>query len=347
MTSTHDTLTPPPTVPAAARLLDLVMGNWRAGVVSAFAELGVADALRDEKLTPASIARHLGLANSTCTRFCTAAAAVGLLDAGADGTVSLSELGRTLLSESPGSMRNFARWCGSTADRTTWSQLHTAVRTGRSPFPAIHGTDVWEFLQTRPADAAVFDAAMTELSRNVIGPVVGVLDLTSFSSVTDVGGGRGALLAAILKSAPHLRGVLFDQADVVSLAPDVLRSAGVADRVTIIAGSFFDSVPSGSDLFVISNVLHDWDDDRTRAILGSISSAMSPGHQIAIVEAVAGVDDRFDEAIALMDMDMLALCEGKQRTVGEFRDLLAEFGLTLTAIDRAGLQSVVRATKTD
>ncbi len=125
----------------------------------------------------------------------------------------------------------------------------------------------------------------------------------------------------------------------------MLQDAGVAERVTLAPGSFFDELPSGSDIFLISNVLHDWDDSRTRAILRNIATAMRPGDDLAVIEAVVGVDAQFDEAIGLMDMDMLVLCDGKQRSLEDFRVLLAELGIEVTGLSRAGLQSIVHGTK--
>ncbi|ONI78050.1 hypothetical protein ALI144C_32220 [Actinosynnema sp. ALI-1.44] len=341
----HEPPAPAQADPAALRLLDLISGYWRAGVVSTFAELGIADSLGSECLPPAEVALRLGLDGSTCARFCRAAAAIGLLTRTPEGAVSLTDLGRALMTDAPGSVRDVARWSGSIAERATWTQLDAAVRTGHSRFSAVHGHDIWDFFDSHPAVGAVFDAAMTDLSRTVIAAVADVLDLAGVTTVTDVGGGRGGLLAAMLTRAPHVRGVLFDQPEVVALAPEVFLAAGVEDRVTITAGSFFDAIPAGSDLFVISNVLHNWDDDRTRAILRSVASAMKAGDQLAIVEALPDVDPRFDELVALMDMDMLVLCAGKQRTIDDYRALLAEVDIEITGVDRAGLESVVRATK--
>lgn len=334
----------PPSAPVAVQILDLLMGGWRAGVVSTFAELGVADGLAAGGLTPAQLAVRLGLEHDTAERFFRAGASVGLLRRGEHDTLELTELGRALASDD-GSMRNFARWTGSTAERATWAHLATAVRTGRSPFAAMHGSGVWEFMESDPDTAAVFNSAMTELSKRVIQPVIEAFDFSRFSSVTDVGGGRGALLAAVLRKHPEMTGVLFDQPDVVSRSLPELSDAAVAHRVTVKSGSFFDGVPSGSDLFMISNVLHDWDDGRSRLILRNIAEAMHEGAHIAVVEAVAGLDDTADKAISLMDMDMLLLCEGKQRTVEEFRLLLAEVGIELVGVSRAGLQSVVEGRK--
>lgn len=342
MKNSANTTTPP----ASLQLLDLAMGSWRAGVVSAFAELGVADAFWGGSLTKTQLAFRLGLERDIVDRFCRAVVAVGLMTEAPHGTVTLTELGEALATHSPDSMRNFARWSGSTADRATWAHLPVALRTGRSPFAAVHGTEVWDFLDTHPDTAVVFNAAMTELSRHVIRPVVGSMDFSGYQSVMDVGGGRGALLSVVLQENPHLVGVLFDQPEVLVQAPQVLEEAGVADRVTLAPGSFFDELPpSGSDLFLISNVLHDWDDIKTRTILRNIAGAMRPGDDLAIVEAVVGVDDRFDEAIALMDMDMLVLCDGKQRSLEDFRVLLAEFHIELKGLSRAGLQSIIRGTK--
>ncbi len=345
MKSTQDLEIRSETVPVSFRLLDLVMGSWRSGVVSAFAELGVADAFRSETITPTQLAFRLGLEPDICDRFCRAAIGVGLLRQAGHETLELTDLGQALATDAPDSMQNFARWSGSTADRATWAKLGTAVRTGRSPFAAIHGSGVWDFLDSHPDTSAVFDGAMTELSRHVIGPVVESMDFSGYTRVTDVGGGRGALLSRILQLNPHLTGVLFDQPIVLNRAPQVLDQAEVSARVTLSPGSFFDKIPSGSDLFIISNVLHDWDDTHCRTILRNISQAMMPGHDLAIVEAVVGVDPKFDAAIGLMDMDMLVLCDGKQRSVADFRMLLAEFNLQITSIDRVGLQSIIRATK--
>lgn len=345
MKSSDDTQTRPVGPPVSVQVMDMLMGSWRAGVVSAFAELGVADAFQSSGLTLTQLAFRLGLERDISERFCRASAAVGLIRDGLHGTLELTELGTALATDSPDSMRNFARWSGSTADRATWAHLPMAVRTGRSPFTAVHGTGVWDFLDTHPDTGAVFNSAMTELSRHVIHPVVESVDFSRYKSVTDVGGGRGALLSVILRENPHLDGVLVDQPDVLSRAPQILEDAGVEGRVTLAPGSFFDPLPTGSDLFIVSNVFHDWDDAHTRAILRNIAAAMRTGDDIAIVEAVVGVDPRFDEAIGLMDMDMLVLCDGKQRSLDDFRILLAEFHIEVTGVGRASLQSIVHGTK--
>ncbi|MGZ9935063.1 methyltransferase [Streptomyces sp. NC-S4] len=335
----------PPSPPVSIQLLDLLMGSWRAGVVSTFAELGVADALGPGGLTPAQLAVRLGLKRDIAERFFRASASVGLLQQTEQHTMELTALGHALATDDDSSMRNFARWTGSTAERATWAHLPTAVRTGRSPFAAMHGSGVWEFMESNPDTAAVFNSAMTELSKRIIRPVVEAFDFSRFGSITDVGGGRGALLSAVLQKHPAASGVLFDQPDVVSRAWPELADAGVADRVTVKAGSFFDSVPAGSDLYMASNVFHDWDDARSRLILKNIAAAMHEGAHLAVVEAVAGVDEKADQSIALMDMDMLVLCEGKQRTVQEFRTLMSEVGIELVQVSRAGLQSVIEGRK--
>ncbi|MEU0627560.1 methyltransferase [Streptomyces sp. NPDC005989] len=336
---------PPSPAPVSLQLLDLLMGSWRAGVVSTFAELGVADALTPGALGSSQLAVRLGLERDTADRFFRAGAAVGLLRRTGQDALQLTALGRALATDDADSMRNFARWAGSTAERATWAHLPTAVRTGRSPFAAMHGSGVWEFMESNPDTAAVFNSAMTELSKRVIRPVVEAFDFSRFGSVTDVGGGRGALLSAVLQKHSGISGVLFDQPDVVSRAWPELSDAGVSDRVTVKAGSFFDSVPPGSDLYMVSNVFHDWDDARSRHILKNIASAMREGAHLAVVEAVAGLDDTADRAISLMDMDMLVLCEGKQRTVQEFRSLMSEVGIELVGVARAGLQSVIEGKK--
>ncbi|MFF7331965.1 methyltransferase [Streptomyces sp. NPDC008150] len=331
-------------LPAPARVLQLLAGGWLAQAVSAVAELGVADALAGGPLPVADVAAATGTHAPTLHRLLRTAADAGLLDE-TDDTFALTELGHALRDDSPGSLRNFAIWTGLPAERAAWTGLADAVRTGRTAFPDVHGASVWEYLGEHPDVLTVFDKAMTEASRGIIAPVVAAYDFGAFRSVVDVGGGRGALLAAVLAANPGANGVLYDRPEVVSEAEPTLRAAGVRDRVRLTGGDFFDTVPAGGDAYVLSNIIHDWDDELSRRILGNVRSALGDDGRVLLVEAVLPDRPRPTPTVSLMDLDMLVVAGGKQRTAGEFEVLLEKSGLRLTRIVPGGHCSVVEAVR--
>ena len=149
--------------------------------------------------------------------------------------------------------------------------------------------------------------------------------------VVDVGGGQGVLLAAVLRAHPHLRGVLFDQPAVVAGAAPVLRAAGVADRCEVVGGDFFAAVPAGGDVYLLSRILHDWDDARATALLRVLHRAARPGARLVVVERVLPPGDAPHPG-KLIDLTMLVMLGGRERTEAEFRALLAGAGFSLTRV---------------
>ncbi|WP_225812476.1 acetylserotonin O-methyltransferase [Streptomyces spinosus] len=330
-------------LPAPARILNLLAGGWLAQAVSAVAELGVADALADGPRSVHDLAAATGTHAPSLHRLLRTAADAGLLEELDDQAFALTELGQALREDSPGSLRNFAIWTGLPAERHAWTGLADAVRTGRTAFPDVHGTSVWDYLGEHPDILTVFDKAMTEASRGIIAPVVAAYDFGAFRTVVDVGGGRGALLAAVLDANPGVSGTLYDRPEVVSQAEDTLRAAGVRDRVRLVGGDFFDTVPGGGDAYVLSNIIHDWDDELSRRILRNCRTALGDDGRVLLVEAVLLERPRPTPTVSLMDLDMLLVAGGKQRTAGEFEVLLEKSGLRLTRIVPGGHCSVVEA----
>nr|CBH32102.1 putative O-methyltransferase [Streptomyces albaduncus] len=337
--------TTPPKPPPSAQVLQLATSSWTAAAVSAAAELGVADALADGARPSDEIARSVGAHPPTCYRLLWACAAIGLLEESEGRVFALTEAGDALRGDSPHSMRNFARWVGLAADRNTWAGLADSVRTGDPAFARVHGQDVWEYMRDRADVSTVFDDAMTEASRQLIAPVVDAYDFGGTGTLVDVAGGHGALLAAILAAHPGLRGLLYDRPEVVEGAKQTFQDRGVDDRVEIVAGDFFDSVPEGKDAYLLSNVIHDWDDEPSLTILGNCRRALAEGGRVLLVEAVMPERDASSPTVTLMDLNMLVLCGGKQRTETEFAELLGRAGLRLTRVVRAGLHSVVEAVR--
>ena len=184
---------------------------------------------------------------------------------------------------------------------------------------------------------------MTELSRRFITPVVLAYDFGWASTVVDVGGGRGALLAAILAANPAARGVLYDLPAVVAGARAVLDEAGVGDRCEPLAGDFFESVPSEADVYLLANIVHDWDDERAQRILANCRAAMADDGRVLLCESLLP-DGTGDSPARLMDLNMLVSASGgRQRTSGELAGLLAGAGLELAEVLPGGIYSLVVA----
>ncbi|MFJ6567687.1 methyltransferase [Streptomyces sp. NPDC091292] len=335
----------PAELPASVRLLQLVTAGWLAQAVSAAAELGLADALAAGPRPVADIAAATGTHAPSVYRLLRACADIGLFDERDEQVFSLTELGEALRDDSPTSLRHFAIWTGLPAERHAWAGLADAVRTGRTAFADVLGTPVWDYMGDHPDVLTVFDKAMTEASRQIISPVVAAYDFGAFSTVVDVGGGRGALLAAVLAANPATRGVLYDRPEVIASAGEPLRAAGVADRVDLVGGDFFASVPEGGDAYVLSNIIHDWDDDLSRRILGNCRDALADGGRVLLVEAVLPDRPRPTPTVSLMDLDMLVVAGGRQRTAAEFDTLLGRSGLKLSRIVPGGHCGVVEAVR--
>jgi hypothetical protein len=248
-----------------------------------------------------------------------------------DGRFALNALGETLRSDAPMSMAGMARMVGHPHYREHWSGLADAVRTGEAYPPKLRGMGSWEWLETQPEFAAIFNDAMTSVSEFAVAPMVAAYDFTPFPTIVDVGGGHGRLLSAIVAATPGVRGVLYDLPQVVEGAPELLTKHGVAERVRVEAGSFFDAVPTGGDAYVLKNIIHDWPDAESLAILRNIRTAAEPGATLLLVEFVIPDHDRgFIGKWA--DMEMLVQLAARERTADEYRKLYEQAGFELTRV---------------
>ena len=303
-----------------------------AQAVSAAAKLGVADAVGVGASTTEQIAGRTGTHAPTLRRLLRALSDLGVFRETPDGAFALTPVGETLRADDPHSMRRWAILTGSRFHRDAWSDLDRAVTTGASSFARVHNMDLFEHLNAHPDDAAVFDGAMQDIAGNsFLAGILAAYDFSGFADIVDVGGGTGALLATILQSAPRARGTLVDSAHVLAAAEPVLVAAGVADRCLTIAGDFFDQVPAGADLYVLSNIIHDWDDEDAYRILQTCRAAMADGSRLLIIELVLP-DDATPSMGKLLDLEMLSVTNGRQRTATEHERLLARAGLAMTNV---------------
>jgi hypothetical protein len=216
-----------------------------------------------------------------------------------------------------------------------WSHLLHSVRTGETAFTAVHGVDTWTYRAGHPEEGGVFDAAMTALSRRVTAGVLEAHDFSGYAVIADIGGGRGALLSAILARHPGARGILFDQ-------PGVVADARPGERCDVVAGDFFERVPEGADAYILKSILHDWDDAPAIAILRSIRQAAAPGSAVLIVERRLGPPNA-EPAGKLSDLNMLVGTGGRERTRDEYAALLDAAGYAIVGETPAGPVSVIEA----
>jgi SAM-dependent methyltransferase len=225
-----------------------------------------------------------------------------------------------------------------------WGELLYSIQTGRGSFRKVFGEGVFDFLGKHPEQAKVFDAAMTSIHGKETALVLDAYDFGQFPVLCDVGGGNGNTLAATLQRHPTIRGILFDLPHVVDRAKPNVHQHGVADRCQFVGGDFFQKIDVQADAIMMRHIIHDWDDEKCVAILKNCRAALKPGGKVLVVESVVppGNEPGF---VKWLDLTMLVIPEGKERTADEYRGLFAAAGLQLNRIVRtAGELDVLEAT---
>ncbi|MBL6749894.1 MAG: hydroxyneurosporene methyltransferase [Nevskia sp.] len=330
-------------VPAPAAMLEMIMAAWFSQALNVAARLGIADALAQGPRSAQDLAAALGANPDAMHRLLRVLAAEGVFERRADGRYALNRLGAALRSDSPDSVRDFARFLGGAPHWEHWAHLLDSVKSGKPCVDTLRGMPFFQYLEHDPQLAADFNGAMISVSNAAIAPVLGAYDFSRFSTVADVGGGHGRLLAAILARHGRLSGLLFDLPEVVAGAAPVLAQAGVAQRCRVEPGSFFDGVPAGADAYLLKHIIHDWDDERCLQILGHVRKVVPPGGTLLLVELVLPPDGGRHPG-NLLDLEMLASAGGRERTAQEYGALLARAGFRMRrCVPTVGPLSVVEA----
>jgi len=302
--------------------------------------LGLPELLADGPKAVADLAERAGCQARPLYRLLRALSSVGVYRELPDRRFETTSLGDTLRADAPRSIAGWALFVGTQTHWQSWTGLLHSVRTGESAFEAVHGQDVWAYRASHPGEGKVFDFAMSSLSSLLAESVLDAYDFGRFSTVVDVGGGRGSFLAAVLGRHPALRGVVFDQPHVVASAPATLAGAGVEERCEVVSGDFFASVPGGGDAYVLKAVVHDWDDERATAILRTCRRDMPDTATLLIVERVLGGPNEGPDA-AFTDLNMLVGPGGEERTEEEYAALLHGAGFTMTRTVRTDIEVAV------
>lgn len=330
-------------VPGNIALLEIANGSWTTQALYVAGKLGIPDELAGRPLSAAEVARRVGADPDAVFRLMRALAGKGVFEQRRDDTFALTPIGDALRADAPGSMRALVLLIGDPAQWEHWGSLLHSVKTGEPAPVKLRGTTFFEYLDTNPELAAVFNDAMTSMSAMATDPVLAVFDFSGFRRIVDVGGGHGSLLAAVLQSAPDAHGVLFDLPSVVEGAPPVFDAAGVGDRCTVSAGSFMDAVPEGGDAYLLKTIIHDWDEETALLILRNVRAAMGPRAKLLLLEMVLPqhASSHFG---TMLDLEMLAIAGGKERTSSEYSNLLARAGFRLErVVETAGPLSIVEA----
>jgi hypothetical protein len=316
---------PPPVV-----MLQMIQGFWVSRALYVAAKLGIPDLLKDGPKSSAELAQATGTHAPSLYRVLRALDSVGVFAEDDQQRFALTPLGATLRTDIPGSLSFFAIEELGENHYPAWEKVLHSVKTGAIAFNHVYGASKWQYMTGHPEEARIFDEAMTSFSSVVASAVVAAYDFSSCATIVDVGGGDGSLLAAILKTHPQLRGVLADLPHVVEGAQRRFKTEGLAGRCAIAPSDFFESAPKG-DTYVLKWIIHDWDDERSVTILKNCRNAMTKDGRVLVVEAVIqpGSATSFGK---FMDLNMLVMTGGRERTDAEYRALLDSAGLKLTRI---------------
>jgi SAM-dependent methyltransferase len=332
-------LAPPPFA-----LLELVMGSMVTQAIYAVAELRVAEALRDGPLGAEELAGRVGANPDALGRVLRLLASHGIFESRGDGTYGLTPMGDALRADHPMTMRDIAVLMGHPIHWEDWGSFLDTVVTGEPSLPKLRGMGAFEFLERNPEYGTVFINGMGNMSATETEPVAAAYDFSRFGTVLDFCGGQGGLLAGILRRAPETRGILFDPRVEGNGAAGFLAEQGVADRCTTTAGDMFGPVPEGADAYVLKHIVHDWPEDKVLEILRNVRAAVKPDGRLLLVEMVVPEEGDEPHSGKQVDLWLMLLVGGRERTPAQYADLLARAGFKLERIvETAAAVSIVEA----
>jgi len=311
-------------------MIQMITGYVVSQTVRALAELSIADHLAHGPATAHELASKTSANQDAVARLLQAAASFGIVAYDRNRGYVSTPLLDTLRSDVPGSLRALAIAQNSPGHWLPMGRLTEAVRTGSNQSAAALGYDLFEYFARTPAEAAIFTKMMEETSEIVKAEAIRLIDTHSVTTMVDVGGASGALLCGLAAANPHVKGIVFDAPHVVDSAIEHVRQQGLSDRVSLVAGDFFQSVPP-ADLYLLKFILHDWDDDACIKILSNCAKSLLPNGRLVVVTLLLGAIGEPGLG-PLADMLMLAQTGGKERTVEEHEKLFARSGLKLSVV---------------
>jgi SAM-dependent methyltransferase len=316
--------------PNSQHMLQMITGYWVSQIVSVLAQLDIPDLLSAKPQRADQIASEIGCDPQATLRLMRAAANLGVLAAAPDGTFALTPLGETLRSDVPGSLHDFAIALNAPGHWLPWGRLADAVKEGSRQTAATLGRDLFEHYMQNPAEGLAFMGAMANLSALVAAEVARLIDTSAASLAVDVGGATGTVVAALLRKNPALKGAILERQRVAEGARAALAEEGLSARCEVIEGDFFEAVPA-ADLYIVKHIIHDWNDEQSVHILTNCAKALRKNGRVVLVEMVLPEDGRPSFA-PLMDINMLVLTPGRERTAKQYGELLHAAGLQLDRV---------------
>ena len=331
MSATSTTAAPVvrPTPEAIQQAFQLMTGHIVASAVNISARLGLSDRLAAGPRSADDLARELGVSPDALYRLLRALASVGMFEEQTSRVFALAPVGAALCE---GPMRWMALWIAGEFNFRVYANAMHSVKTGESAVPMTTGGDgPFEYFAKNPDLSKIFNDAMTGFSSVVVPAVLDVYDFSGINTLVDVAGGHGGLLTAILKKYPAMKGIVMDLDHVVAGAGPAIDAQGLSGRCTAATGDFFTAVPGGGDAYIMKHIIHDWYDDKASLILGNIRKVLPKDGRVILVESVIPASNEPGLG-KIIDLEMLVMPGGKERTEQEFRELFEASGFTLTRV---------------
>jgi hypothetical protein len=313
---------------AVGRLMQMSTGYMLSSALYVAAKLDIADLLCDGPQPVVELARLTGVREEPLYRVLRALASVGVFAEVEPMSFALTPTAYPLCTRSQPSVRNMVHWITDPFHYPIWSELLATVETGKPAIEIVHGKQPFEAIFSEPGVGRSFNDGMTNISALTAPAILEAYDFSEIRKLVDVGGGHGHLLRSVLKRYPRIEGTLYDLECVV-------QGAAQDERLTLVAGDMFESVPAGADAYMMQHIIHDWDDAAARQILTNCRKALEgvPGGKVLLLEGVIRPGNEPDPN-KFIDLEMLTMCTGKERTEEQYRELLASAGLHLNQVVR-------------
>lgn len=308
----------------------MITGYWISQAIYAAAKFGIADHLKDGPKTVAELAKTTATDPGALYRLLRALASVGIFAEEGTRAFKLTPLAEPLRSDVAGSKRALALMSGDEQFRA-WAEVEYSVRTGKIAFDKVFGQPIFDYLGAHPDKARIFDAAMVGIHGRESNAILDAYDFSGLNVIADIGGGNGSQITEILKKHAQLKGILYDLPHVIERARERIVAAGLQERCQLISGSFFDAVPAGADAYLMRHIIHDWDEEKCLTILRNCHRVMSATGKVLVIESVIPPGNE-PFGGKLLDLVMLLIPGGKERTAAEYRTLFEQAGFEVTRI---------------
>ena len=309
----------------------MIRGYWISQVVGTLAKLAIPDQLAAGPRSVDDLARRIGCDPEATARLLRAASALGLVSKTQEDRFALADLGE-LLTDIPGSLRDFAIALTAPGHWLPWGRLADAVQSGERQAPSVLCGELFHYYAEHPAEGRVFTGAMSASSSLIADEIARALDIRFARVVVDVGGASGIIVGALIARNPDLEGILLERPDVVPRARAAVAGSGLSQRCSVVAGDFFQEVPR-ADVYILKYIIHDWDDEQSTKILGNCARRLRKGGRVVLIERIFEEGETFRDT-ALMDLNMLVLLPGRERSESQYGELLNRASLRLDRIVR-------------